>query len=341
VTPEILSFDDALANSKHYPRRHVLLGNGFSIACRPDIFRYDALLEEATFDGASADLRRVFDIVGTTDFERIILLLRLAADVCDSYGTVDGDLCDRLRHDADVVMESLARVLAARHPDYFFNITDEEYASARQFLSNFNRIYTLNYDMLVYWTVMQDTDHSVARNDGFGNPDDDTAPYVVWQPYVTYDAQRVFYLHGGLHLYDSGPELAKITWSRTSIPLVEQIREALDEHRFPLIVTEGNSDEKLTKILHSAYLNHAIRSFSCIGGALFTFGMSLAPNDDHLLRRVAEGSLRAIFVSLHGDPSSATNQAIIGRAQRLGEHRPVSRPLTVSFFDAESARVWR
>lgn len=318
----------------------MLLGNGFSIACRPDIFRYDALLSEATFDGASADLQRVFEIMGTTDFERVIQLLRLAADVCESYGTADPDLCARLRRDADIVMEALSRVLAARHPDYCFSVTDEEYARARQFLSNFSRIYTINYDMLLYWTVMQETEHNVSRNDGFGNPDEDDAPYVVWQPYATYDQQRVFYLHGGLHLYDSGTELSKITWSRTSIPLVQQIREALDESRYPLIVTEGNSAEKLTKILHSAYLNHAIRSFSKIGGSLFLFGMSLAPNDDHLLRRIVEGRVRAIYVSLHGDPTTEANQEIVARAEHLAELRGSSFPLKLAFFDAASAHVW-
>jgi hypothetical protein len=238
------------------------------------------------------------------------------------------------------VREALAQVLAARHPNLPFDISDEEYAAATAFLSHFTRIYSLNYDMLLYWTSMKGLKPAMVRNDGFGNPDSDAAPYVTWQPYIRYDSQRVFYLHGGLHLYDNGTELAKITWSRTQVPLVDQIRAALAEQRFPLVVTEGNTEEKITKILHSAYLNHAIRSFSMIGGALFTYGLSLAPNDAHLLRRLVEGKLEAIFVSIYGDPESDANQAIEARANQMAADRGSERPLAVHFYDASSAHVW-
>src|SRR5690606_28176821 len=105
-----------------------------------------------------------------------------------------------------------------------------------------------NYDMLLYWAVMQDLEPDVPTNDGFTNGDDPGADYVVWEPYLDYREQRLFFLHGGLHLYDTGPEISKITWSRTGIPLVDQIRDALATGRYPLIVTEGNSREKEEKI---------------------------------------------------------------------------------------------
>lgn len=336
----MLTFDEAIEGANERGgNKHLLLGNGFSIACRPDRFTYGALLDEATFDGASTDLRSIFEIVGTTDFEQIIELLRLAAEVCDRYGA-GTDLVDRLTHDGEVVREALARVLASRHPDYPGNIEPHEYAAARQFLSHFERIYTLNYDMLLYWTVMQDDGPTVPKNDGFGEADDPDADYVVWDPYDTFSSQRLFYLHGSLHLYDSGPELAKITWTRTGIPLLDQIRDALAERRFPLIVTEGSSEDKVDKILHSAYLNHAIRSFKSIQGCLFLYGLSLAPNDEHLLRRIQDGKTSALYVSIYGDPETLSNQQIMARAEQLATSRSDRWPLAVDFFDAESADVW-
>lgn len=341
---EVLSFSDALANSREASGKiHALLGNGFSIACRPDRFTYDALLDEATFSGSSCNMLDVFRLLGTTDFEKVIEALRTAGHLAETYATVDPDLADRLRDDAEIVRESLAQVLAARHPDLPFDISDDEYDSARLFLSNFERIYTINYDMLLYWTVMKDGKPTVVRNDGFGNPDDESADYVVWEPYATYSDQRLFYLHGGLHLYDNGSELAKITWSRTDTPLIDQIRLALAEGRYPLIVTEGNSEEKTDKILHHAYLTHGIRSFSNIQGTLFLYGLSLAPNDEHLLRRIAEGKVHTVFVSIFGDPSSDSNKGVIQRADSLADERSdfnPTKPLKVRFFDAESAEVW-
>jgi hypothetical protein len=188
---------------------------------------------------------------------------------------------------------------------------------------------------------MQEHGPPAPTNDGFTNPEEDpTASYVVWEPYRDFGAQRLFFLHGGLHLYDAGSEIEKITWARTGIPLVDQIRDALSTGRYPLIVTEGNKVDKETKILHSAYLNHAIRSFAHIGGSLFVHGHSLAPNDEHVLRRIEDGKVRRVYLSIHGDPSTPSNRRIISRGRQMATTRPDNRPLGVHFYEADSAHVW-
>lgn len=341
MTADVMTFDEALAaEAERDNQPHVLLGNGFSISCRPSAFNYTALLEEATFSGAQGDLLEVFRLLGTTDFEKVIELLRLAGALADRYGPGTG-IGEQLRHDAEIVREALAQTLAARHPNLPFDISADEYQAARQFLSNFRKIYTLNYDMLLYWAVMQELDPPVPTDDGFRNGDGD-ADYVVWEPYLDFKNQRLLFLHGALHLYDSGSEISKITWSRTGVPLVDQIRDALAAGRYPLIVTEGSSAEKEAKILHNAYLNHAIRSFAKIHNSLFIYGHSLADNDAHILRRIEEGILERLYVSVYGNPSSAANASMMARAEAMIANRSLmhGRPLAVRFFDAESARVW-
>lgn len=340
---ELLTFDDALGACRDANAQpHLLLGNGFSISCRPDAFNYGALLDEATFDTAHGDVRAVFELLGTTDFERVIELLRLAGDLTDRYEPGAG-LGEKLRHDAQAVRDALAVTLAARHPDLPFDINQVEYEAVRTFLQHFRKIYTLNYDMLLYWAVMQDLEPDVPTNDGFRNGNDPGADYVIWEPYLDYGEQRLFFLHGGLHLYDSGHEISKITWSRTGVPLVDQIREALAGERYPLIVTEGTSQEKEAKVLHNAYLNHAIRSFAKIQKTIFIHGHSLAANDRHIFRRIEEGKLERVFISLYGDPESQANREVVVRGQQLATNRTAfdhRRPLTVEFYDAESAHVW-
>lgn len=337
-----MTFDAALAEAGEITEQpHLLLGNGFSISCRPNAFTYGALLNEATFDDADGDMTSVFSLLGTTDFERVIEMLRLAAALVDEYEP-GSSIGTRLRHDAEVVREALAVTLAARHPDLPFDITTAEYTAARTFLSHFKNVYTLNYDMLLYWAVMQDLDPPVATNDGFGAGNDPAADYVVWEPYLDFRQQRLFFLHGGLHLYDSGHEISKITWSRTGIPLVEQIRDALAANQYPLIVTEGTSREKEAKILHNAYLNHALRSFAKIQKVLFIHGHSLAPNDQHIFRRIEEGRLDRLYVSLFGNPNSDSNRQVIERANWMATNRSNvgDRPLVVRFYDAQTARAW-
>lgn len=41
--PQILSFQQAIADSEQPGKSHLILGNGFSIACKPDIFHYGSL----------------------------------------------------------------------------------------------------------------------------------------------------------------------------------------------------------------------------------------------------------------------------------------------------------
>lgn len=338
--PELWTFAQALEEAQRDTgKAHLLLGNGFSIACRPDRFTYGALLDAATFEAAHGDVRAVFDLLGTTDFERVIEQLRLSAILVEAYAA-DPELAQRLTADAEIVREALATTIAARHPDIPFDISDAEYGAARAFLSNFERIYTVNYDMLLYWTVMHEGDEEVPTNDGFTDSDDRDAEYVVWEPYREFRRQRLFFLHGGLHLYDHGFEISKITWSRTGIPLIDQIREALAQGRYPLIVTEGTSADKEAKILHNAYLSHGLRSFAQIKGSLFIHGHSLAENDDHILRRVERGALKRLYVSLHGGPDTARNRATVQRAEHMSTTRPRQRPLTVRFYDAASARPW-
>ena len=48
---EILDFNTAVARAHHDGHVHALLGNGFSRACRDDIFSYGALFDRADFEG--------------------------------------------------------------------------------------------------------------------------------------------------------------------------------------------------------------------------------------------------------------------------------------------------
>jgi|GEM_PF-1846036 len=56
--PSILSYADVLTKAAH--PRHLLLGNGFSISCRPDLFRYDKLFDRADFSSLKR-VREAFD----------------------------------------------------------------------------------------------------------------------------------------------------------------------------------------------------------------------------------------------------------------------------------------
>lgn len=338
---DILTFAEALARSGEIDhRRHLLLGNGFSIACRPDCFSYGRLLDDADLSALTVDGGALFEVEATTDFEAIIDALRIASRMTSFYATSDVELPPRLLDDAEVVKAALADTLARNHPDNVGEIAAAEYASARAFLGNFGHIFTVSYDLLLYWALMHESEPQVKADDGFrADPGDPDAAWVAWDSYRPLE-QNIYYLHGGLHLFEEGPLLKKLTFSRTGIALIDQIRTALDAEAYPLVITEGTSAEKHARIRHNDYLAKGLRSLATCQGSLFIHGHSLADNDAHVLRAVgAEGKYKALFVSLHGDPGEESNVAIQRRASVIaGERR--RKPPEAHFYDADSASVW-
>jgi hypothetical protein len=336
----LLTFAEALKDAQQFNRRHVLLGNGFGIACRPNIFAYGKLFEQADFSKISATAKNAFMALGTQDFERVIKALRDASKIVAAYGGPPS-LAAALSADADGLRELLVQTIAASHPSWPGELTEHEYQSCRAFLANFDTIYTFNYDLLLYWTHMHTAEgEEPSSDDGFRTSQDDfDAAYVVWEPDQSHE-QNTWFLHGALHVFDSGTEIQKYTWKNTGIRLIDQIRNALSKNYFPLFVSEGTSAEKYERIRHNDYLAKAYRSFSSIQGALFIYGHSLAENDDHYLRCIQRGKLSHLYVGLYGDPNSESNKFIVRRASQLSYGRRARNSLSVSYFDAATAKVW-
>lgn len=354
----ILTFKEAIQDSIRLQlKRHLLLGNGFSIACRPRIFSYGSLFERANFSEASR-LKDAFNAVGSTDFEHVIKTLkdtsRLVHIYFDQINTENA--ASQMIWDSNKLKDILIQTIADNHPKTPNEIEDEQFWFCRRFLANFlgetnqgGRVYTLNYDLLLYWVLMHEgmgnkIPINLTINDGFGRDEDTEPEYVKWMGESNARCQRVHYLHGAVHLFDDGTDLHKFTWVNTSKPLLAQARKAMDDGKFPLFVAEGESDQKLKKIKHSAYLYHSYKSFSRqmekASDCLFIFGHSLADNDQHILQKIAKGKIPQIYVGLHGDLESQNNQKIKDAARSLTRQREGKNPLVVTFFPTESANVW-
>jgi len=357
-------------------KRHLVLGNGFSIALFPDRFRYGSLLGETDFS-EYLQIREVFDRLKTTDFEVVIKALRVAVAFLPIYVN-DVALLTRLDAHAEILKDLLVRAIAGRHPERPSEIAEEQYGACRTFLAHFvgaarnekpsggkdlrGYIYSLNYDLLLYWALLHEQvlnwnaddplssvfekTEVLLHDDGFRAPEDEPdAPYVTWEAEDAANSQNIHFLHGALHLYDDGPDLKKKCWERSGgVPLIDQIRAELSDGRFPLFVSEGDSDSKLERIRHSGYLQRSLRSFASVcrspSVALFVFGHSFGPTDEHILRLLERGKFGRLYVSLYGDAGSAGNQSLVRRVQRMPLARHEKYPLEVRFFDATSASVW-
>lgn len=352
---KIVSFQKALEEAEQYNKRNLLLGNGFSIACVPTIFIYKSLFEQADFS-TMPEVLEAFKNLKTEDFEEVIHALENTGLVLPAYKSMPNTVAKMKRHAAQI-KEILIQTIAKNHPERPSKIPDAKYTACVEFLNNFlnagGAIYSLNYDLLLYWTLMFGLEAktiSAEPNDGFGknflDEEYGVEDYVVWQGDTNQHGQNIHYLHGALHVFDTDTEIEKFTWSNTGVPLIDQTREALSKDKFPLFVAEGDSNKKLAKIKHSAYLYHSYKSFgermkqgartSC---CLFTYGVSFSANDSHITQKIAKGKCAHLFVSIFGDPDSTANKKIIAAVGELIRHR-VGPELKVTYYDASSAEVW-
>jgi hypothetical protein len=358
---KLMTFQEAINKSSGYSKKHLLLGNGFSIACIPTIFSYSSLYNAADLN-AMPELAGVFSSLNTNDFELVIHTLENSSKILTAYDSKLTAVSSKMHQQAQALKEKLIQTVADNHPATPGEIQESKYEACLKFLANFidqkGNIYTLNYDLLLYWTLMFGWNKKLINtqpNDGFGR---DTTfyngqvfvdDYLTWQGDKNAHGQNVHYLHGALHIYDRGSEVEKFNWTDTHKPLIDQAREALSQDRFPLFVAEGESEKKMDRIIHSGYLYHSYKSFSTTMSygakndrgkcCLFTFGVSFGANDTHILDKVANGNVSCLYVSIYGDPSISFNKQIIQSAEELKRKRRDGN-LEICYNDASTANVW-
>lgn len=330
-------------------KNHVLLGNGFSIGAHSQ-FKYGSLYEQAVNSGLSEQITELFSRYGTANFEEVLRQLDEGRWMADLYRLRKSDRSPDMKADYEQLKQALVESIAMNHPEDRGSVEEELLLGASVFLAQFDNVFITNYDLLLYWTSLYDD--PFLFEDGFGREIDTEDDYRVFLPTGSSNKQ-VFFLHGALHLYVEDGEVRKRVWNTTEISLMEQVKEALGNRQFPLIVSEGTSNNKMKHIEASSYLSNCARRFENIQGTLFVYGCSLSEQDDHIRKWIETNTgIERLFVGVNGDQSAGANVKLITRAQQLVERRHSvlesrytgrrykKKPLDIFFFQSESANVW-
>ncbi len=331
--PECLQIADSAGGNKH-----LMLGNGFSVALFPHIFNYRILAERVT----SEQIRQLFASLGTNDFEYVMRKLTDALQIAGLYE--EGEAFGiRLSQDLEELKTTLIDVITRSHPANPQAITDEQYEHCHAFLRHFNdgKKYSFNYDLLLYWFYMhfledEDRTKRLKCDDGFRHPEDDQS-IVTWEIGREHE-QNVYYIHGAIHIFSDGSGIEKYTWindgqGRT---ITEQVRQSINQQKYPVFISEGTTQHKLSRIRDNSYLGRAFSSLKAIRGNLFIFGHSLRDEDNHVFDYVnTKSGVNNIFISIFGGPDN--NRIIFDKVARWQEANPRKN---YYFYGAESANVW-
>ena len=339
---DIHKFEDCLDIANRQggaKKKHLMLGNGFSISLFPTIFNYKALVEQVN----SSQVKDLFTKLGTSDFEYVMRRLTDTLELVKIYSKNDPDdpIANQIESDLDEIRDGLIQAISKSHPPKPNEITDEQYDYCHSFLKHFDggKKYTFNYDLLLYWVYMHflDMDEKKLKfDDGFRHPEDNDST-VTWE-IGREKEQNVYYVHGAMHIFNYGAEVEKFTWINTGLTISDQVRKSIDKGKYPIFISEGTTEHKLSRIQNFSYLGRSFSSLKSITGNLFIFGHSIGNQDDHVFNYINRNQkLKNIFISIFGDVDSDDNQRIISKVKKWADKHPYRN---YYFYDAADANVW-
>jgi hypothetical protein len=322
---DTISFDEALKAVASLDRA-LLLGNGFSIAQGGDQFKYFNLLEKSGLAPENS-IRKVFDALETKDFEIVMKGLEDAARVARAYGDeTNGQLFE---NDAAAVRNALITAVHAVHPGIQFEIPEKQTEACAIFLKNFKTLFTLNYDLLLYWVILKKAPD--VFKDGFGLG----SGINGFRKFTTSAHCNTFYLHGALHLFSDTDQFA-LKRFLTGTTIIEDIAATIHETQtLPLIVAEGTSTQKVKAIRASKYLSVCRLNLLQLKGALFIFGHGVGDNDAHICDTICASKLTHVFFCVH-EPDKNLKEM----KERLSKYASRSPHIKWIYVDASTVKVW-
>jgi len=342
---DILTYEDVLKETETQ-KRFLLTGNGFSMSYNKERFSFTSLLESAVDKGLieeSSSVYKIFQDFDTKDFEEVVKLLETSIKVLEQYSAISPENKKKIIADSKALKNHLVEIITNNHPEKITEVTDDEYLCSTDFINKYHKIYTLNYDLLLYWSTIKLMDFieqgklkkdNLKPTDGF-HDDSEFSDFVVFGNDSS--SQEIYYLHGALHIFDKKDKIIKNTFSRTSIALKEQTLQNLEQDIYPVFVSEGTSKQKKAKIIHNAYLNHCYKSLGAIGSrnsSLVVFGTLLKTNDAHIREAILNNKVNTIYF---GVGSEEEIQQLQEFKAELIESR---RTKNVKFYDYRTVSVW-
>ena len=320
-----ISFEEAINEAQSFGSRAVLLGNGFSIAQTGKSLTYSNLLEISGLDENSS-IRKVFYNFDTYDFEKVIRYLEIADKVAQSYGQIG-----KYQTDAKGVRQKLIEAIQKAHPSDFRAIPEHEINSCVCFLKNFSKIFTLNYDLLLYWVSIcsQAFQDGFLKSENFGR---------FRGPFDMSAECSIYNIHGGLHLFLSWPsrDVYKAIANRGDNLLNSITNIIHEENWLPLYVAEGTFKQKLYKIKSVPYLNYCFEELQGLSsGSLFIFGHSGNRTDEHIYDAIFKSKIKALYYCFYNETQLPEVRGLFEECRT--KHKNY---IPIKFIDARPMNVW-
>lgn len=205
-----------------------------------------------------------------------------------------GEPVATLQDSYDKIRLSLVEAVHAIHVPHS-QIQEDTFALIRAALLDYDFVYSTNYDLLIYWSLMHDP--TGFRDYFFSGSVFDIGNTEVW-----HKSTKVLFLHGALHLYRGrrGQTIKRTAGYGNILDDFATPIAAAEEEVTPLFITEGTSADKLRSIYTSDYLSFGYSQLSLNSGPMVIFGHSLDEQfDDHLVAAIRTSSTKVLGIGIH------------------------------------------
>ncbi len=314
----------------------LVLSNGASIAVDTR-FDYQSLLEEAKEANLiNNSVDEVFNYLGTKDFEFVLWTLGFVSDINQKLKVETQSAKEAYQKVQNALIETIHKV----HPQR--NEIEQLLKPIYSFMKNFQTVVSLNYDLIVYWSILE-AKRELGNHfkDCFVNGRFTENWQRLREPHKADASTLVFYPHGNLCLVTDPKEgdYKIIRQDENTILLDAIVNVWRQNSKIPLFVSEGDSKQKLTAIRRSGYLSTVFNSvIPSLSGSLAIYGWSLDYNDEHILKQLCQHT-KTIAISVHRNrlAGETLEQHCTKNEKKIKRINP---NIQVLFYDAESPGCW-
>mgnify|MGYP004629031455 CR=1 FL=1 len=275
----------------------IILGNGASISISSG-FSYSNLYTKASTDNEFP--ATIFNKLNTNNFEAVIYQLDIAKIVNEAITEPSPSITELnqiITNTNTKIRQSLIQTIQSIHPEYsvlpFLTHSEETVKKLLNYLTQFEYIINLNYDLLVYYILL----HQTNRFTDYFLPDNTANNKLTFNEEINWltDQVKLYYPHGNIVLgVNNIGEEEKITYHPPATLLQTILnRWSNDTNFYPLFVCEGSSTEKIKSISRSYYLNYIYRNIlPKLPENIICYGWSLSENDEHILKQILKDTRR-------------------------------------------------
>jgi len=215
----------------------------------------------------------------------VVRSLEDSAIVDAAYGR--SEHADTLVADAKLVRKALVNAVRDTHPPHRA-VIKKVIPNCVEFLIPFKRIFTTNYDLLLYWVILG----SERFGDGFylGKETDGFRG-----PFQEDRRCNVYNIHGGLHLFlkSNGETEKRLAGEDGGISAIAET--ITEQDRFPIYVAEGGTEQKQRRIASIPYLNHCYQRLKESSGCFVVYGHSADDSDAHIYNAIFKSDITHLY----------------------------------------------